>query len=221
MPRVDASPQAGRVLSKKSSPLSAACSRQSLPSLQKGRAISRRRGGCRSSSVRASHRGKNRCEIAISPVFIVFALWSSGLQTNKRRRASAVSAGRDDTTTMRINYYIHHEDEPAYMLAVECTLIGTHSRKEPFTNMWVLWHSLFTGRMPPVVEVALHKLYRRCRCRYACTAAHSALNSAPLEQLNLTTRPGRSRLAHALGRPLLVHVLVWVGRPVARARARR
>jgi hypothetical protein len=118
---------------------------------------------------------------------------------------------------MRINYYIHREDEPAYMLAVECTLIGTHSRKEPFTNMWVLWHSLFTGRMPPVVEVALHKLYRRCCCRYACTAAHSALNSAPLEQLNLATRPGRSRLAHALGRPLLV----WVGRPVARARACR
>jgi len=107
------------------------------------------------------------------------------------------------------------------MLAVECTLIGTHSRKEPFTNMWVLWHSLFTGRMPPVVEVALHKLYRRCCCRYACTAAHSALNSAPLEQLSVATRPGRSRLVHALGRPLLVHVLVWVGRPVARARARR
>jgi hypothetical protein len=112
--------------------------------------------------VRASHRGKNRCEIAIRPVFIVFALslvvWIANFN---KARASAVSAGRDDTTTMRINYYIHREDEPAYMLAVECTLIGTHSRKEPFTNMWVLWHSLFTGRMPPVVEVALHKLYRR------------------------------------------------------------
>ena len=112
--------------------------------------------------MRASHRGKNRCEIAISPVFIVFALWSSGLQTNKRRRASAVSAGRDDTTTMRINYYIHHEDEPAYMLAVECTLIGTHSRKEPFTNMWVL-DAGSGGGLTQIVPKMMLSLCLRCR----------------------------------------------------------
>ena len=38
-----------------------------------------------------------------------------------------LGARRAETTppqsTMR-NYYIHHEDEPAYMLAVECTLIN-------------------------------------------------------------------------------------------------
>ena len=109
--------------------------------------------------MRASHRGTRTVARLLLGRFLSFL--RSGRLECKLRRASAVSAGRDDTTTMRINYYIHHEDEPAYMLAVEYTLIGTHSRKEPFTNMWVLWHALYTGRMPPNVEGALHKLYRR------------------------------------------------------------
>jgi hypothetical protein len=72
---------------------------------------------------------------------------------------------------MRINYYIHHEDEPAYMLAVECTLIGTHSRKEPFTNMWVL-QALFIyrphaagsgGGLTQIVPKMMLSLCLRCR----------------------------------------------------------
>ena len=63
---------------------------------------------------------------------------------------------------MRINYYIHHEDEPAYMLAVECTLIGTHSRKEPFTNMWVL-DAGSGGGLTQIVPKMLLSLCLHCR----------------------------------------------------------
>ena len=60
--------------------LSAACSRQSLPSFAEGE------GDLASSwrmpeqfSACEPSRHENRCEIAIRPVFIVFALWSSGV----------------------------------------------------------------------------------------------------------------------------------------------